>query len=276
MPAFALAGGSLIFVIFVVVFFVALCLGYYTVRGSGINLRAYRRADGPPESPPQLAHDIIGADVKDWQRGTEGHHGRHRPPATQQPADPVIAAALSEWRASAREPETLEPPIGPNDHVDGPDGAPTIAMYVDLASESGRSACRLVDQMAKERPLRIAIRHLPLADVHPLALPAAEALEAAAGQGRFFGVLYRLAGGGFTDEAGLLDLASALVPDGDRLRAEVRDGSHRARIAEHIRQAIASGARTIPEVYLDGSHYQGDIRPEYLRRAVAAVDHAAG
>jgi hypothetical protein len=272
MTVFALAGGTLIFLIFVVVFLVAVVFGYYTVTGSGINLRPYRRDDGPPESPPQVAHDIT-SDIRNWQRGTAESRGRHRPPATHQPADPLIAAALSEWRASAREPGTLDPPVGPNDHVEGPDGAPTIAMYVDLASAPGRSACGMVDQLAKERPLKIAIRHLPLADVHPLALAAAEALEAAAAQGRFYVALYRLARGGFTDEPGLLALVAALVPDGDRIKAEVRDGRHRARIAEHIHQATASGARMIPEVYLEGSHYHGNIRPEYLRRAVAALDH---
>src|SRR5436305_14779176 len=98
-PPFALAGGWWIFLIFVLGFFFAVAFGYYTVRGSGINLRPYRRAGGPPESPPQIAHDIT-ADVRNWQRGTEGHHRRYRPAATLTPLDPDIADALKEWRGS--------------------------------------------------------------------------------------------------------------------------------------------------------------------------------
>jgi protein-disulfide isomerase len=275
MLAFALAGGSLIFVIVIVVLILAVAFGYYTVRGSGISLTPYRRSGEPPESPPELTHDIT-QEVGNWERGTAGHHGgRHRPPATDQPVDPVIAEALKEWRASTAEPR-LEPPIGSGDHVEGPDGARTVALYIDLASEPCRSACLLVNDVAGERPLRIAIRHLPLADVHPLALTAAEALEAAATQGRFFEALARLAADGFTEESELLEVAAASVPDGDRLKAEVGDGRYRDRIAEDIREATASGAHLIPEVYIDGSHYQGDVRPEYLRRALAGADDASG
>jgi hypothetical protein len=56
-PPLALAGGSLVFVIFVIVFLFAVVFGYYTRRGSGISQTPYRRADGPPESPSELAHD---------------------------------------------------------------------------------------------------------------------------------------------------------------------------------------------------------------------------
>jgi protein-disulfide isomerase len=275
MLPFALAGGSLIFVIVLVVLFLAVAFGYYTVRGSGISLTPYRRSGGPPESPPELTHDIT-QEVGNWERGTAGHHGgRHRPPASDHPVDPSIAAALTEWRASTREPR-LDPPVGPDDQVEGPEGAPTVAVYVDLASEPCRSACRLLDDLGRERPVRIAVRHLPLADVHALALTAAEALEAAAAQGRFFEALDRLTNGGFTDESELMELAAASVPDGDRLRAEVEDGRHRGRIADQIRQATASGAHLIPEVYINGIHYDGDIRPEYLRRELASVDAAGG
>jgi hypothetical protein len=60
------------------------------------------------------------------------------------------------------------------------------------------------------------------------------------------------------------------------LRAEVEDGRHRGRIADQIRQATASGAHLIPEVYINGIHYDGDIRPEFLRRELASVDAAGG
>src|SRR5207248_7972047 len=98
-PPFALAGGWWIFLIFVIALLFAVSFGYYTVKGSGINLRPYRRAGGPSESPPQLGHDIT-TDVRNWQRGTEGSHRRYRPEATEIPVDPEVAEALKEWRGS--------------------------------------------------------------------------------------------------------------------------------------------------------------------------------
>ena len=266
-PPFALAAGWWIFVIAVVVVFFAVVFGYYTVRGSGISLTPYRQESGPPESPPEIAHDIT-QDVRNWERGTAGHHGRHRPPADRQPVDPQVAAALSEWRKSERQPQ-LDPPLGPDDHVTGPDGARTVAMYIDLASEPCRAAWGFVRDLADGPPLRLAIRHLPLADVHPLALPAAQALEAAGAQDRFFETLDRLAGGGWADEAGLLEESAGCVEDPERLRVEVSSGRYRGTIVDQIRQATSSGAHVIPEVYIDGVYYDGSLTHDAFLKALA-------
>jgi Thioredoxin len=273
-PPVALAGGWWIFLIFVFVFLFAVIFGYYTVRGSGINLRPYRRAGEPPESPPQIAHDIT-SDVRSWERGTEGHHRRYRPPATHTPLDPEVAESLNEWRGSDRRPR-LDPPIGPADHVRGPDGAQTVTLYLDLAAGPCRRAIGLVEELSKERPMRIAIRHLPLADVHALALPAAEALEAAAAQGRFFETLDVLAQAEFSNDAELLARIAPSVPDPERLRNDVKDGRFRSTVVEQIRQATASGVHGVPEVFIDGKHYGGALTRDPLRAALEGREWRPG
>lgn len=273
-PAITLAGGWWIFLIFLFVFLFAIIFGYYTVRGSGINLRPYRRAGGPSESPPQISSDIT-SDVRNWERGTEGHHRRYRPTAPRTPLDPQVAEALNEWRDSDRQPG-LEPPIGPADHVRGPEGAQTVTLYLDLAAEPCRSAISLVEELSHERPVRLAIRHLPLADVHPLALPAAEALEAAAAQGRFFEALDVLAQAGFSNDAELFARIAQSVPDPERLRSDVKDGRFRSIIVKHIRQATASGVHGVPEVFIDAKHYGGALTRDPLRAALAGHEWRAG
>jgi protein-disulfide isomerase len=273
-PPFALAGGWWIFLIFVFGFLFAVIFGYYTVRGSGINLRPYRRAGEAPESPPQIAHDIT-SDVRNWERGTEGHHRRYRPADTDTPLDPELAEALQEWRGSDRQPG-LDPPIGAADHVRGPEGAQTVTLYLDLATEPCRSAFGLVEEFSQKRPLRMAIRHLPLADVHPLALPAAEALEAAAAQGRFFEALDALAQAGFSDEAELLERIGQSVPDPERVRNDLKDGRFRSTIIEHIRQATASGVHAVPGVFVDGKHYGGALMRDPLGAALEGREWRAG
>lgn len=273
-PPFALSGGWWIFLIFVFVFMFAVIFGYYTVRGSGINLRPYRRAGEAPESPPQIAHDIT-SDVRNWERGTEGHHRRYRPKATHTPPDPEVAEALSEWRASDRPPR-LDPPLGDADRAWGPEGAQTVTLYLDLAAEPCRSAVRLVETLSQERPLRMAVRHLPLADVHALALPAAEALEAAGAQGRFFECLDVLAQSGFSTAEELLARMVPSVPDPERLRSDINDGRFRSTIVEHIRQATASGVRGVPEVFIDGRRYDGVLTRDPLEAALEGREWRAG
>jgi len=48
MAVFALAGGSLIFVGFLIVLFFVIVFGYYTYRGSGINAHPHDGSDSAP------------------------------------------------------------------------------------------------------------------------------------------------------------------------------------------------------------------------------------
>jgi protein-disulfide isomerase len=265
-PPLALVAGWWIFLIVVVLIFVAVVYGYYTVRGSGISQTPYNDPTGPPGSPSELAHDIT-QDVGNWERGTDS--GRRRPPpAVRDPIDPTVAEALKEWRRAPASEPRLAPPVGSDDHVRGPAEAITVTVYVDVTSGPSRNAVRLLTSLARQRPLLVAVRHLPLADVHPLALSAAEALEAAGAQGRFFELLDRLSDSNLPDEEALLIAAGECVVDPERLRGEVRAGRYRSRIADQIRQATSSGARGVPEIYIDGEHFGGGVTVDPLTRAL--------
>jgi protein-disulfide isomerase len=263
---FALARGSSIFIAVLVVLFFAVVYGYYTRTGSGINQTPYRHPDGPPESPSELAHDIT-QDVRNWERGTAGHR---RPAGARRAADPV-SAALSDWRTGSGTAPVLDPPIGSGDHLRGPEEAPTVVVYLDVSSEPSRSAYRLLAELAEADRIRLAVRQLPLADVHRLSLPAAEALEAASAQGKFFELLDRLAYSGVRDDSELVDLAGRYVADPDRLQLEVRAGRYRTSVVEQIHQATASGAHAVPEIYINGTHYGGPIRRDDLDRTLRGL-----
>src|SRR5215475_15109503 len=105
----ALAGGTWIFVGVVVALFFVVAIGYYTRTGSGISQTPYRRPDGPPESPSELAHDTT-QELQNWERGTEGHQRRHQRPLDR-PTDPTVASALADWRARTGAARQLVPPI---------------------------------------------------------------------------------------------------------------------------------------------------------------------
>lgn len=68
--SFALAGGSWVFLGFVVLLFLAVSHGYYTRSGSAINQRPYNNGSGDApgaEIPSTLGRDV---DRRDYSRGT--------------------------------------------------------------------------------------------------------------------------------------------------------------------------------------------------------------
>jgi hypothetical protein len=79
--AVTLAGGSFIFIGFAVVWFFAVSYSYYTRGGSAINQHPYADLDhnSGRETPSELAHDIT-QDVRNWDRGVAGRHGRRHSP----------------------------------------------------------------------------------------------------------------------------------------------------------------------------------------------------
>ena len=76
-----LAGGTWIFVGFLVVGFFVAAFSYYTRTGSAINQHPYADLDhnSGPETPSELAHDIT-QDVRNWDRGVAGRHRRRGRP----------------------------------------------------------------------------------------------------------------------------------------------------------------------------------------------------
>src|SRR3954469_18254731 len=83
----------------------------------------------------------------------------------------------------------LTPSIGSEDHIRGNPHAPvTLTEYGDYQCPFCGEAQQIVLDLLKRLPdtVRASFRHFPLSQVHPRALLAAEAAEAAAAQGKFW------------------------------------------------------------------------------------------
>src|SRR6187397_85410 len=83
-------------------------------------------------------------------------------------------------------PSTLTLPVGPRDHIDGPESAPvTLVEYGDFECPQCASAYPIVGRLRDTfgQQLRFVFRHFPLTNSHPHAQRAAEAAEWAASQG---------------------------------------------------------------------------------------------
>jgi NhaA family Na+:H+ antiporter len=168
----------------------------------------------------------------------------------------------------------LDPPLGPNDHVAGPADAPLeLVMYGDFQCPYCTAAQgpvrRVRERLGDE--LRFAFRHFPIAEVHPDARRAAEAAEAAAAQGAFWEMHDAMyASGGRLREDELAATAAALGLDPERVRAELRDGTHAARVDRDLESGRRSGVTGTPGFFVNGVAHHGAFDAGSLIEALTA------
>ncbi len=167
----------------------------------------------------------------------------------------------------------LDPPLGPDDHVDGPADAPLeLVVYGDFQCPycvAAQSILRRVRERLDGR-LRIAFRHLPL-PVHPDAEAAAQAAEAAAAQDAFWPMhdaLYAARGRLSADD--LAAHAAAIGIDAARLRRELDEGVHAERVARDARSGRAAGIQGTPAFFVNGALHEGAFDAGSLVAALEA------
>jgi protein-disulfide isomerase len=167
----------------------------------------------------------------------------------------------------------MEPIEATVDHVRGA-GDHLIVEYGDYECPYSRAAYREIGRLERRLKggVRFAFRHFPLTDIHPHALAAAAAAEAAALQGKFWemhDILYHR--------------QEALEPDDlSRYAAEIgldvarfdRDRAGKgvlARVRRDVDSGTASGeVLGTPTLYIDGTVYRGGYDLATLLEAVAA------
>ncbi len=170
----------------------------------------------------------------------------------------------------------LADPVDPGrDHLRGPAGAPvTLVEYGDLECPFCGQAESIVRALLSEfgDDLRYVWRHLPLNDVHPRAQLAAEASEAAAGQGRFWEMHDRLLEN--QDELRPTDLirhAEELGLDVERFEDDLRSHAGAPRVAEDVDSADLSGVSGTPTFFVNGRRHHGAYDAGTLSREVRAA-----
>jgi protein-disulfide isomerase len=154
--------------------------------------------------------------------------------------------------------QSIDPAV---DHVRGPDNAPLLIEYGDYECPYSRRAFREIERVERrlEGALRFAFRHFPLTDIHPHALAAAAAAEAAANQSRFWEMHDRLFHGQRTlDDHYLSRYARDLGLDVERFEADRASETVSARIRRDVDSGVESGeVQGTPTLFVNGSVYRG-------------------
>jgi protein-disulfide isomerase len=268
--ALELSGGVWIIVAFVVFVFGAIVFSYFTETGTDIRFHPW--GDSRGDAPGSFGVGNVGkdptVDVRNWTRGTSPARHRNLPEpvatATLGRADPQLLAELATWRRHLRSERSglSAAPDPSRDHTLGrPDAPLQLLGYVDFECPSCQAAAQVVGKLRKRLgdELLVVVRHFPIADAHPFALTAAEAVEAAGAQGRFWEMYRRIywARHPPTSES-LRKNAERLHLDLARFEEDLRDHVHARRILEDFQSGLQSGVNGTPTYFVNGDRYDDD------------------
>jgi protein-disulfide isomerase len=166
-------------------------------------------------------------------------------------------------------------PVGPRDHIQGPDTAPvTLVEYGDYQCPYCGAAYPIVKRVQQRlgNRLRFVFRNFPLTEIHPLALGAAEAAEAAGAQGKFWEMHDRLyENQRALDPAHLVQSARALGLDVALFERALAEHTFLDRIHEDFLSGARSGVNGTPTFYINGRRHDESYDEETL---VAALERA--
>lgn len=150
----------------------------------------------------------------------------------------------------------LAVPVSAVDHVLGALHAPvTVIEYGDFECPNCKQAAPAVKLLLARFAgrVRLVYRHFPLAEIHPHAMHAALAAEAAGGQDKFWQMHDLL----FDNQQHLKlhqlrGYAEHLELDMTRFNADLDDEVYLQRVREHVEGGNRSGVRATPTFFING------------------------
>jgi protein-disulfide isomerase len=159
-------------------------------------------------------------------------------------------------------------PIQPEDHVQGePDARFTLVEYGDYECPVCGRLFQTICELRARWPgdIRLVFRQYPLSGVHPHALQAAEAAEAAGAQGRYWEMHDELfAHQNALKTKNLISYAEKLSLDVKRFSTELKNRVYEDRVRLDFRRGVANGVYGTPGLFINGVRYNGSIEPAAL------------
>ena len=146
------------------------------------------------------------------------------------------------------------PPIGADDHVTG-EGTETI-VYADF----GCPYCAASWSGLRQLPLRLCLRHFPMASKHPRSPTLHAAAEAAGLQGAFWEMCDSLyADRGRVDDPHLWERAERFGLDLGRFNSDRRSDAVRVRIERDFTSGVRAGVSGTPTAFVEGRLISADL-----------------
>lgn len=169
--------------------------------------------------------------------------------------------------------------VTPSDRILGNEEAPvTLIEYGDFQCPACRSYYFLLEEVKKEFPdeLRIVYRHFPLTRIHPNAMRAAVAAEAAGEQGKFsqmHDLLFERQpdwSGSSNPSEIFLSYAQELELDTEKFKSDMEERSLREKVEGDMRSGRSLQVNSTPTFFLQGQRIQNPRSPEEFIALVRA------
>lgn len=153
----------------------------------------------------------------------------------------------------------------------------TLVEFGDYQCPSCAAYHPIVAEFLRRHPndVRLEFHHLPLISIHPNAMAASLAAEAAGEQGRYWemhDLLFErqpIWSPSRNAEAEFLILAQRLSLDVNRFMQSMRSPQLQQRVLADVARANAAGVQAVPAFFVDGQPVQLDARVEDFERLLA-------
>lgn len=170
---------------------------------------------------------------------------------------------------------TLTLRVGKRDHIQGSSSAAvTLVEYGDYQCPFCGDTYPIIKKLQKHfgDQLRFVFRNFPLVRIHAYAQRAAEAAEAAGGQGKFWEMHdYLYEHQDVLDAENLVKAAGTLGLDRVKFDREVAEHVYADRVKADIQSGNDSGVGGTPTIFINGVRNDGDDDFETLK---AKIDEA--
>jgi protein-disulfide isomerase len=174
---------------------------------------------------------------------------------------------------------SLAIPVSERDHIQGPaTAAVTLVQYGDYECPYTRRSTWVVQALQQElgEQLRFVYRNFPLTEIHPHALHAALAAEAAAAQGKFWEMHdYIFHHQHALEDADLAEFAEAVGLDLQQYTRDMAERRALARIEEDVESGERSGVQGTPTFFINGVLYLGSWEQDAFLPALQAASRTA-
>ena len=166
-------------------------------------------------------------------------------------------------------------PVSERDHSQGPaSAAVTLVQYGDYECPYTRQSTTVVRAIQQQLgdQLRFVFRNFPLTEIHPHALHAALAAEAAATQGKFWEMHDYIFHHQHTlEDADLEQFAEAVGLDLQQYARDMTQQRSLARIEEDLESGERSGVQGTPTFFINGVMYRGSWEQDALLAVLQAA-----
>ncbi|MDO9187075.1 MAG: thioredoxin domain-containing protein [Bacteroidia bacterium] len=155
----------------------------------------------------------------------------------------------------------LKPPVNSTDHIRGNSNAPLeLVEYGDFECSDCGHAYPIIKtiQQALGDDLKFVFRNFPLTQIHPHAVNAAVAAEAAALQNKFWEMHDMiLQNQKHLESEDLLLYAIKIGLDPNQFENDMQNNALRAKVEADFESGVRSGVNRTPSFFINGVKYEG-------------------